>query len=144
MKQPETESRALGRSTCSYNTLPSIQNARLSFQSSELGSPTPSPARECCSSLSLGPRGEIHSLWGYGVGGPNSDEGTDTMVFCVYYNPSTVYTHHKASVSIIYLFSFYKEKKTSVFLATIQIICSVNSSDNFADMSSLIVSHFLS
>jgi hypothetical protein len=26
---------------------------------------------------------------GEGVWGPNSDEGTDTLVLCVYYNPST-------------------------------------------------------
>jgi len=33
----------------------------------------------------LGPRGETHSLAGEGVGGPNSNEGTDTLVLCVYY-----------------------------------------------------------
>ncbi len=33
----------------------------------------------------LGPRGETHSLAGEGVGGPNSNEGTDTMVLYVYY-----------------------------------------------------------
>ncbi len=77
------------------------------------------------------------------MGEPYSDEGTDTLVLYVrvYYNPSTVGTHHKASVSIICLFSFYKEK-TSVFLATIQKICSVNSSDDFAEMSSRILLSF--
>ncbi len=34
-----------------------LPSARLSFQSSGLGPPTPSPARECCSPP-LGPRGE--------------------------------------------------------------------------------------
>ncbi len=44
----------------------------------------PSSASECCSP-SLGPRGETHSLAGEGVGGPNSNEGTDTLVLYVYY-----------------------------------------------------------
>jgi hypothetical protein len=56
-----------------------------------IGSPTPSPARECCSSpLWVQGKGETHSLageggdtlaCGEGVGGPNSDEGTDTLVW---------------------------------------------------------------
>jgi hypothetical protein len=37
----------------------------------------------------LGPRGETHSLAEEGVGELNSDEGTDTLVLYVYYNPST-------------------------------------------------------
>jgi hypothetical protein len=37
-----------------------------------------------------GPRGETHSLAGEGLGGPNSDEETDTLVLFVYYNPSTL------------------------------------------------------
>ncbi len=44
----------------------------------------PSTASECCSPH-LGPRGEIHSLAGEGVGEPNSNEGTDTLVLYVYY-----------------------------------------------------------
>ncbi len=56
----------------------SIQSARLSFQSSP-----PPPARECCSPP-LGPRGETHSLAGWGGGGDNSDEGTDTLALFVY------------------------------------------------------------
>jgi hypothetical protein len=44
----------------------------------------PSSASECCSP-SLGPRGETHSLAGEGVGEPNSNEGTDTLVLYVYY-----------------------------------------------------------
>jgi hypothetical protein len=65
-----------------------IQSTRLSFQSSELGTPTPSPPRECALPP-LSPRGETHSLAGEGVGGPNSDEGTDNLVLYAYYNPST-------------------------------------------------------
>ncbi len=40
----------------------------------------------------LGLRGKTHSIAGEGVGwgGVNSDEGTDALVFYVYYNPSTV------------------------------------------------------
>jgi hypothetical protein len=56
----------------------SIQGARLS-----LGPPKPSTARECSSSPPLGPRGggATHShAYGEGVGGPSSDEGTDTLV----------------------------------------------------------------
>ena len=32
----------------------------------------------------MGPREETHSLEGEGVGGSNFDEGTDTLVDCVY------------------------------------------------------------
>jgi hypothetical protein len=66
----------------------SIQSARLSLQLSELAPPAPSPASEFCP-LHMGPMGEPHSLAGEGVGGPNSNEGTDTLVLYVYYNPST-------------------------------------------------------
>jgi hypothetical protein len=36
----------------------------------------------------LGPRGQTDSLAGKGVGGPNSEEGTEALVLCVYYNSS--------------------------------------------------------
>ncbi len=45
----------------------------------------------------LQPLGEIkstHSLVGDGLGGANSDEGTDTLVLSVQYNPSTTGYHH--------------------------------------------------
>jgi hypothetical protein len=64
-----------------------IQSTRLSFQSSELDTPTPSPPRECALPP-FGSKGETHSLAGEGVGGPNSDEGTDTLVLYAYYNHS--------------------------------------------------------
>ncbi len=48
----------------------SIQNARLSVQSSELGPLTPFPASECVSTLD--PQGG--ATQGEGVGGPNSDD----------------------------------------------------------------------
>ncbi len=53
-----------------------------------IGSPpqTPSPASVWCSPP-LGPRGETHSLGGEGVRGPNSDEGTDSLVLYEYYYP---------------------------------------------------------
>jgi hypothetical protein len=58
----------------------SIQSARLSLQSSELTTPTPSPASECCPpTFGSGGRG-AHSLAGEGAGGANSDEGIDTLV----------------------------------------------------------------
>jgi hypothetical protein len=41
--------------------------------------------RECCSPP-LDPSEETHSLAGEGLAGPNSDEGTDTLVLYVYYN----------------------------------------------------------
>jgi hypothetical protein len=55
-----------------------------------IGSPTPSPARECCSPP-LDPRGETHSLSAVGVrgGGTNSDDGAYTLVLYVFYNLST-------------------------------------------------------
>jgi hypothetical protein len=40
-------------------------------------SPNPSPAGECVPPFGSG---GTHSLAGEGVGGPNSDEGTDTVV----------------------------------------------------------------
>jgi hypothetical protein len=59
----------------------SRQSTRLFLQSSELGpppAPTPSPASESVPTLWF--RGEgTHSLAGEGVGGPYSDEGTDTV-----------------------------------------------------------------
>jgi hypothetical protein len=65
----------------------SAQSARLSIQAAELGPPARSPARECCSPH-LGTGGETDSLAGEGVGGPNADDGTDTLVL-YRYNPST-------------------------------------------------------
>jgi hypothetical protein len=54
-----------------------------------IGPPTPSSASECCSPP-LSPRGETHLLVGEGVGRPNSNEGSDTLVLYVHYNPSTL------------------------------------------------------
>jgi hypothetical protein len=51
-----------------------------------IGSPTPSLASKYCPPP-LGPRKETHSLAG---GGGISDEGTDTLVLYVYYNPSAL------------------------------------------------------
>jgi hypothetical protein len=45
-----------------------------------------SPPHPC-----LGPRKETHHwLSGEGVGGPNSDEGIDTLLLYLYYNPSAL------------------------------------------------------
>jgi hypothetical protein len=44
-------------------------------------------------STPLGPGGKPHALSWEGVGGPNSDEGTDTLVLYLYYNHSTVMLH---------------------------------------------------
>ncbi len=55
------------------------QSARLFLQSSEMGPPTPSPVGECVSPP-LVPGGGTHSL---GARGPNSEEGTDTLVLLV-------------------------------------------------------------
>jgi hypothetical protein len=67
--------------------LKSIQSARLSVQSSELGPLT-------CKRVLLRPlwiQGEdTHSLPGEGVGGPDSDEGTNTLVLYTIYKPSTI------------------------------------------------------
>jgi hypothetical protein len=55
-----------------------------------IGSPTPSTARECCSTPPpLDPRGETHSLPDEGVRGTNSDDGAYTLVLQVYYNYNT-------------------------------------------------------
>jgi hypothetical protein len=66
----------------------SIRSARPSVPSSELGPTTPSSASECVSPL--GPGGSNTRLREEGVGGPNSDEGTGTLVIYVYPNPFTV------------------------------------------------------
>ncbi len=55
------------------------QSARLFLQSSELRHPHPLTRRRVCSPL-FWFRGDTHSLRERGWGGPNSDEGTDTMV----------------------------------------------------------------
>jgi hypothetical protein len=66
----------------------------------QIGSPTPSPARDCCSSPPLGPWRKTQSqLAGEGGGGPNSDEGKDTLVLYVYYSPCTVLPHPTYLVS---------------------------------------------
>jgi hypothetical protein len=57
----------------------SRQSARLSLQSSELG-PQPPHSQGECAPPSLRFREGTHSLAGGGVGGPNSDEGTGTVV----------------------------------------------------------------
>jgi hypothetical protein len=52
---------------------------------------TPQRLLYCCSSPLLGPTGEKHSLAGERVVvGPNSDEGTDTLVLYVFQNTCTV------------------------------------------------------
>ncbi len=56
----------------------SIQNARLSFQSSESGPPPLSPAREC-RPYPFWVQGDTLAC-GVGGGGPNSDEGTDNHI----------------------------------------------------------------
>ncbi len=57
----------------------SRQSARLFLQSSDLGPPTLSPAGNCVPPPFSSVEG-AHSLRGEGVGGPNSDEVTDTVV----------------------------------------------------------------
>jgi hypothetical protein len=57
----------------------SRQSARLSLQSSEFGPAIPLPADQCCPPPTLVSGGK-HSLAGEGVYGPNSNEGTDTVV----------------------------------------------------------------
>ncbi len=62
-----------------YDESQSRQSARLFLRSSELGLPHPLPAGEFSPRVCLGGGG--HSLGGEGVGeGPDSDEGTDTVV----------------------------------------------------------------
>ncbi len=55
---------------------------------------TPSPARECCSFPPFGAWERDTLACGGGGGGPDSDEGTDTLALYIctlYYNPSTTY-----------------------------------------------------
>ncbi len=81
---------------CGETPLPaqSIQSARISLQSSEMGSPTPSPASECCSPPPFGSGGGGGGqprLWEWGRGEPiRTDEGTVILVLQVQYNPSTL------------------------------------------------------
>jgi hypothetical protein len=51
----------------------------LFLQSSDLGPSTPSLVAECAPPP-LVPGQGTHSLAGEGLGGPNSDDGTDTVV----------------------------------------------------------------
>jgi hypothetical protein len=55
----------------------------------QIGSPPPPHPPGIVLFPPLDPRGETHSLAGEGVGEPNSDEGTDTLVLYAYFNPST-------------------------------------------------------
>ncbi len=59
----------------------SRQSARLFLQSSELGHPPPLPHPQANVSLTLGPGGDTLACGRREGGGPNSDEGTDTVVF---------------------------------------------------------------
>ncbi len=78
----------------------SRQSARPSLQSSELAPPALLPPGECCPppfGSRLGMEGGgggpgTHSLAGEGAGGTNLDEGTDSLVLLVKYNPSTLQT----------------------------------------------------
>jgi hypothetical protein len=59
-----------------------------------IGSPhSPPPLEANVSPPHLGPRGQGGATFacGVGVGGPNSDEGTDTLVLYVCYNPLRYY-----------------------------------------------------
>jgi hypothetical protein len=69
---------------CIVSAVHRVDSTRLFLQSSELDPPpSTSPAGECARSLLV--PGGTHSLAGEGVGeGPNSDEGTDTVVLYVY------------------------------------------------------------
>ena len=63
----------------------------MSVPSSELDPPPPTPQTKVAPPLA--PRTQVggtHSLPGEGVGGPYSDEGTESLVLYVYYNPFTV------------------------------------------------------
>jgi hypothetical protein len=55
-----------------------------------IGPPTPSPPRESCHPPFVSKRGDTLACGEGGAGGPNYDEGTDTLVLYVYYNPSTL------------------------------------------------------
>ncbi len=57
----------------------SIQSARLSLQSSELTPPAPSLASECYPPPPFDPKGDTLAIGKEGLGGANSDEGTDTL-----------------------------------------------------------------
>jgi hypothetical protein len=50
--------------------------------------PPPPPSKYMCLPPSLGSWRDSHTLAGEGVGGPDSDEGTETLELYVYYNPS--------------------------------------------------------
>jgi hypothetical protein len=65
-------------------TSESIQSAKLSFRSSELGPPTPSHASECPPPLWV-QGGETAAYGEVGWnGGPNSGDRTDTLVVLYY------------------------------------------------------------
>jgi hypothetical protein len=66
---------------CFYCTMQSqsIQSSWYSVQSSELGPPIPAPAASVAPPL-LVQGGATHSLGREGVGGPDSDEGTETLI----------------------------------------------------------------
>ncbi len=82
-----------------------MKSARLSVYLSELGP----LIRKRVLLPPLSPRGETHSL--AGDGGPNSNEGTDTLVLYVNYNPSTACQHCFLSIFYVSLWR-YTESRT--------------------------------
>ncbi len=82
----------------------SIQIAGISFQSSESCPPTPSPARECCSSPLLGPKGDTLACR-RGGGGNQFRRRNDTLVlysmyvyYCTVYSVQSLYGGRDSSV----------------------------------------------
>jgi hypothetical protein len=65
---------------CTMGLAQSTQSARLSLQSSELALPAFSLVNECCPH----PKGGDTLACGRGRGGPNSDEGIDTLLLYRY------------------------------------------------------------
>jgi hypothetical protein len=88
--QPATRSNKINCYTVNFlHCTP--QSARIFLQSSELGPPTPPPHPQASVSP-FGSGGGTHSLGGEGLEGPNSDEGTDTVLLYVCYVLCAVHT----------------------------------------------------
>jgi hypothetical protein len=56
-------------------------STKVSVPSSDLGSPSPSPGKECVTPL--GPWGGQHLLADEGLEGPNSDDWTESLALCL-------------------------------------------------------------
>ncbi len=71
---------------------------------------------------SLGPREETQRRRGKGVGDNNSDEGTDTLVLYLYYNPSTCDSDQKLGTKTTFCCCCTEQLGIKIFIMVFSLI----------------------